>query len=107
MDAAAPALALRALGKTFASAAGPVEAIADIGFNVRPGEFVSVLGPSGCGKTTLLRMIGGLEKPTKGDVEISGRSVWRGAAETARALAFAFQEPRLFPWFSIEDNIAL
>ena len=52
------------MGKTFATAAGPVRAIDSIGFDVNPGEFVAVLGPSGCGKTTLLRMIGALERPS-------------------------------------------
>lgn len=103
----APALRLESVGKTFASAVGEVEAIHEIAFDVRPGEFVSVLGPSGCGKTTLLRMIGGLERPTRGSIEIDGQSVWGGGRDAVRALAFAFQEPRLFPWFTIEQNIAL
>jgi NitT/TauT family transport system ATP-binding protein len=77
---------------------------------VRPGEFVAVLGPSGCGKTTLLRMIGGLERPTAGDVEIGGTSIWKGrnaARHAVDQLAFAFQDSRMFPWFTIEENIAL
>src|SRR4051812_47054112 len=59
-----PELRVEAIGKTFESRAGAVRAIDRIDFDVRPGEFISVLGPSGCGKTTLLRMIGGLERPT-------------------------------------------
>jgi len=108
MSANQPELRVEAIGKTFESAAGAVQAIERIDFDVRPGEFISVLGPSGCGKTTLLRMIGGLERPTTGDVAIGGRSIWTsGGNEAVRSLAFAFQDSRLFPWFSIEDNIAL
>jgi NitT/TauT family transport system ATP-binding protein len=106
----AGSLRVSAVAKTFASAAGLVEAIGDISFDVKPGEFVAVLGPSGCGKTTLLRMIGGLEPPTRGDVEIGGRSIWTGSRPARGAvdrLAFAFQDARMFPWFTIEDNIAL
>lgn len=103
-----PELRVASIGKTFESAAGAVRAIDRIDFDVRPGEFISVLGPSGCGKTTLLRMIGGLERPTQGDVEIGGHSIWKTSGnEAVRSLAFAFQDSRLFPWFSIEENIAL
>ncbi|MDB5570624.1 MAG: NitT/TauT family transport system ATP-binding protein [Hyphomicrobiales bacterium] len=103
------ALSLVHVGKTFGDGADAVLAIDDIGFDVAPGEFVSVLGPSGCGKTTLLRIVGGLEPPTNGEVSIAGRSVWsgRGRGEAVLALAFAFQEARLFPWFNIEQNVAL
>ncbi|MDF2117458.1 ABC transporter ATP-binding protein [Roseiarcaceae bacterium H3SJ34-1] len=108
VSAVQPELRVEAIGKTFESAAGPVQAIERIDFDVRPGEFISVLGPSGCGKTTLLRMIGGLERPSTGDVAIGGRSIWTsGSNEAVRSLAFAFQDSRLFPWFSIEENIAL
>lgn len=98
-----------AVGKTFAAAAGPVVAVGEVSFSVTPGEFVSVLGPSGCGKTTLLRIIGGLEPPTAGGVSIGGLPVWnaRGAGEAVAGLAFAFQDSRMFPWFTIEENVAL
>ena len=104
------ALTVASVTKTFASAAGPVEAIAGISFDVKPGEFIAVLGPSGCGKTTLLRMIGGLERPSSGDVTIAGTSIWSGSRTTQGVvdrLAFAFQDSRMFPWFTIEENIAL
>jgi NitT/TauT family transport system ATP-binding protein len=111
-SSAAPAAELHVagLGKDFTDASGTLRAIERVDFDLRPGEFISVLGPSGCGKTTLLRMIGALERPTRGDVEIGGVSLWRGEAgakEIARSLAFAFQDSRMFPWFTIEENIAL
>jgi NitT/TauT family transport system ATP-binding protein len=103
-------LSIEAIAKSFETTNGIVEAVANISFKVCSGEFISVLGPSGCGKTTLLRMIGGLERPTAGDVLVGPRSVWsarQGASDAVSEMAFAFQEPRLFPWFNIEDNIAL
>ena len=102
-------LRVDALGKDFAGASGPVRAVGCVDFELRAGEFVAVLGPSGCGKTTLLRMIGALEPPTRGEVVVDGVSLWRdpAASEVTKRLAFAFQDSRLFPWFSIEENIAL
>ena len=108
---AAPVLSVAGLAKTFATAAGPVEAVRRLDLDVQPGAFVAVLGPSGCGKTTILRMIGGLEPPSGGTVAIEGRPLWssggRPDGAAVSGLAFAFQEARLFPWFNVEDNIAL
>ena len=59
-------------------------------------EFISVVGPSGCGKSTLLRLLGGVEQPSRGEIETGGRSV-----------GFVFQEPRLLPWLSVHENIQL
>ena len=104
------ALEVAGVGKTFETKGGAVEAVRDIGLSVSQGEFIAILGPSGCGKTTLLRMIGGLIAPSRGDVQMRGQTILRNnaAAEQRRGeLAFAFQESRLFPWFTIEENIAL
>jgi multiple sugar transport system ATP-binding protein len=69
------------------------------------GEFLVLLGPSGCGKTTLLRMIGGLEPPTAGDVLIGGRVV-TNLPPRARQIAMVFQSYALYPHMSVYDNIA-
>jgi multiple sugar transport system ATP-binding protein len=69
------------------------------------GEFLVLLGPSGCGKTTLLRMIGGLETPTAGDVLIGGRVV-TGLPPRARKIAMVFQSYALYPHLSVYNNIA-
>lgn len=61
---------------------------------VAAGEHAVLMGPSGCGKTTLLRCAAGLIKPERGGVKVTGR------------IAMAFQEPRLFPWLTAEENIA-
>jgi multiple sugar transport system ATP-binding protein len=69
------------------------------------GEFLVLLGPSGCGKTTLLRMIGGLEPPTGGQVWIGGHNVTR-LPPRARKIAMVFQSYALYPHMSVRQNIA-
>ena len=69
------------------------------------GEFLVLLGPSGCGKTTLLRMIGGLEPPTAGEVLIGGRNVTH-LPPRARKIAMVFQSYALYPHMTVEQNIA-
>jgi NitT/TauT family transport system ATP-binding protein len=70
------------------------------------GQVTALVGPSGCGKTTLLRILGGLDIPTSGEVRVSGDAA--PAAPAARpAIGFAFQEPRLLPWRTVRSNVAL
>ena len=69
------------------------------------GEFLVLLGPSGCGKTTLLRMIGGLEPPTSGDILIAGHNVTH-LPPRARKIAMVFQSYALYPHMTVEGNIA-
>ncbi len=88
----------------------PVYALSATDLAVKEREFVVLLGPSGCGKTTLLRMIGGLLPPTSGDLTIDGKPLWAHGERRPEALGdlgMVFQEANLFPWLSIEDNIAL
>ena len=75
-------------------------------FETAAGEFVCLLGPNGCGKTTLLRIIGGLERPTAGEVRLGGRPVPYGGASDL-PVGVVFQEDRLLPWMTLEDNVAL
>ena len=67
-----PIVSLRNLAVTLTGAAGPVEVLRGIDLDLAPGETVSVVGPSGAGKTTLLMVIGGLERPSAGRVEVTG-----------------------------------
>ena len=97
---AAPVLALRHIGKTFANS---VTALDDLDLEVREGEFLSLLGPSGCGKSTALRLIAALAEPTRGAV------AWTGARKNGDRdkIGFVFQEPTLMPWASVSANVSL
>jgi len=76
-----------------------------VDLGIRSGEFFTLLGPSGCGKTTILRMIGGLETPTEGDVCIEGRPM-RGVPPYRRPVNIVFQNYALFPHLTVAQNIA-
>lgn len=80
-----------------------LEALDDIDLAVAPGEFITIVGASGCGKSTLLRIIAGLETSFRGEVLHNGRPVTGPSLERG----IVFQEPRLFPWLTVEQNVAL
>src|SRR3954467_15154763 len=82
-----------------------VAAVDGIDLASADGEFLVLLGPSGCGKTALLRMIGGLEPPTSGDVLIGGRVV-TALPPRARQIAMVFQSYALYPHMTVYNNIA-
>ena len=63
---------LQGVNKTFNGPAGPIEALKDVSLKVYPGEFVGVRGPSGSGKSTLINMITGIDRPTRGDIHVTG-----------------------------------
>jgi len=77
-----------------------------VSFQAAEGEFVCLLGPNGCGKTTLLRIVGGLEPPTSGEVRLDGRPVLYGGSSNFH-VGVVFQEDRLLPWMTLDDNVAL
>jgi NitT/TauT family transport system ATP-binding protein len=93
------------LGLTFTTNDGPVVALTDVNLTINKGEFVSFIGPSGCGKTTFLRTIADLERPTSGTLTINGQTP--DNARKDRAYGYVFQAPALYPWRTIEKNIAL
>ncbi len=93
------------LGLTFMTNDGPVRALSDVDLTIGKGEFVSFIGPSGCGKTTFLRVIADLEKPTEGTVSVNGMSPEQ--AREKRAYGYVFQAAALFPWRTIDRNVAL
>lgn len=85
---------------------GNVKAVDDINLEIKNGEFLVLLGPSGCGKTTTLRMIAGLEKPTKGNIYFDGKIV-NDLEPKERNVAMVFQEYALYPHMSVYDNLTL
>ncbi|HTD32048.1 MAG TPA: ABC transporter ATP-binding protein [Candidatus Elarobacter sp.] len=89
-----------------------VRALDGVSFAVRAGEYVAIVGESGSGKTTLMHVLGGLDRPTSGDVVIDGRSLARTsrrelAAIRARAIGFVFQGFNLLPNLDARENVAL
>jgi spermidine/putrescine transport system ATP-binding protein len=84
---------------------GKVRAVRDVSFDIKEGEFFSLLGPSGCGKTTSLRMIGGFEQPDEGRILLRGSDVTI-VPPNRRNVNMVFQHYALFPHMSIEGNVA-
>jgi sulfonate transport system ATP-binding protein len=81
---------------------GTKAVLGNIEFNVHAGEIIAVLGASGCGKSTLLRAIAGLDQNWQGNIEIHAANNNRAAI-----VGVVYQEPRLMPWLTVEENIAL
>jgi NitT/TauT family transport system ATP-binding protein len=93
---------LRNIGLQYESAQNSVTALQDVSFGVEAGEFLCVVGQSGCGKTTMLNIVAGFLKPTKGEILISGKTV------TGKGLdrGIVFQDfAQLFPWRTAQRNI--
>ena len=88
--------------KTFATKERTVQALAETNLHVRSKEFVTLLGTSGCGKSTLLRMIGGLEHPSTGKIMFKKEEITKPGAD----IGMVFQSYTLFPWMTVEKNIA-
>jgi NitT/TauT family transport system ATP-binding protein len=84
------------VAKVFGTGPAAVTALTGVDLRVEPGEFVCLLGASGCGKTTLLNLLAGLERPTRGAVEVA-----------AGRPAVVFQEPALLPWLTAIRNVEL
>ena len=98
-------LEIRNIAKTYGRGAKATPAIADVSFVVDDREFVCVVGPSGCGKTTLLKCVGGLLRPSRGEVLLRGERVTSPPEE----MALVFQEygRSLMPWASVRNNVLL
>ena len=102
------AVELKNIGKTFPGRQGDhgeVNAVEKINLAIRQGEFFTMLGPSGCGKTTTLRMIGGFELPTTGEIFIQGKEM-TDVPPNHRPVNTVFQDYALFPHMSILQNVA-
>ncbi|MEO7151852.1 MAG: ABC transporter ATP-binding protein, partial [Burkholderiaceae bacterium] len=102
-DAAAgtPRIRFESVGVDFDTAAGPMRVVDAVDLDIRQGEFVSIIGPSGCGKTTLMNMVGGFVRPTRGRVLLDGRPVQSPGPDRG----VIFQEYGVFPWLTVRGNI--
>lgn len=89
----------------------PVHALKDVSVSFEKGEFTTIVGPSGSGKTTLLNMLGGLDKPTSGTVEVDGNNI-TGMKDSAlidfrlQNIGFVFQHYNLIPVFTALENVS-
>jgi putative ABC transport system ATP-binding protein len=111
MDAS-PILAATGLRKDYGKEAALVRAVNDVNLTVMKGESVAIVGPSGCGKSTLLYLLGGLERPTAGTIELGGQRTddapeARLARLRRRALGFVFQAFHLVDELTALENIEL
>ena len=100
------------LTKTYGIGENKVEALKNINLSVHKGEFVAIVGASGSGKSTLLHLLGGLDRPTSGNVVIDGESIYdykeeKLAVFRRRKIGFVFQFYNLLPILDVEENIAL
>ena len=92
---------IRGVHKEFVKGERRVVALQDIDLTVAEREFVAILGPSGCGKSTLLNMVAGFDLPTRGSVKVAGEEI----VAPAPSRGVVFQEPALFPWLTVMDNV--
>jgi NitT/TauT family transport system ATP-binding protein len=103
LDAPGADLELRNVSHAFSLRGEPLPVLANIDFRVERGEFVALLGPSGCGKSTLLRLVAGLEPPSGGSIQTESKEIV--GPHPSRVVVF--QDPTLFPWRNVWDNVAL
>jgi putative ABC transport system ATP-binding protein len=98
------------LTKTYHETEIPVHAVNGINLNFEKGEFTAIVGPSGCGKTTLMNMIGGLDKPTSGYVEVNEKDISELSSSKLidfrlRNIGFVFQAYNLIPVLTARENV--
>ncbi|MGM0569606.1 ABC transporter ATP-binding protein [Marinobacter sp.] len=107
-----PVIACRNLTRTYREGPATLTIFSDISLTVEAGETVAIVGSSGAGKTTLLNLLGGLDKPSTGDISICGEPIHR-MSEARRArfrnqhLGFVYQFHHLLPEFSARENVML
>ena len=93
-------LEVKNIGKKYQNKKGEVQALKNVNFRVKKGEFVSIIGPSGCGKSTLLSIIAGLEKKTEGDIYIEGEKT----EGISPKVGYMLQRDCLLEWRNILSN---
>ena len=96
-------LTLDGVALSYHTAEGETEALKNVSFSARRGEFLSIVGPSGCGKTTILSVVAGLLRPTAGTVLLDGRPVGAPNGEAG----YMLQRDTLFEWLTVSANTLL
>jgi NitT/TauT family transport system ATP-binding protein len=92
---------VRHVDKTYGVGGFARQVVKDCSFFIEPGKFTVMIGPSGVGKSTLIRLIAGFEKPTRGQILASGRPI-QGPGHDRQVM---FQETALFPWMTTNENV--
>ena len=100
------------LTKTYGTGDNVVHALTDVSLDIEEGKFVSIIGSSGSGKSTLLNLLGGLDRPTSGDVMLDGKAIFEMDDEALtifrrRKIGFVFQNYNLVPILNVYENIVL
>src|SRR6266508_2970448 len=111
-QAAASAARLDRVSKIYDTAAARITALEEMSWEVKPGEAVALMGPSGCGKTTILNLLGGMDRPTSGEIWVNGENVARMSERQLenyrlRNVGFVFQFLNLIPSLSALENLEL
>jgi putative ABC transport system ATP-binding protein len=107
-----PAARLDHVSKVYETAAAKITALEEMSWEVKPGEAVALMGPSGCGKTTILNLLGGMDRPTSGEIWVNGENVARMTERQLeyyrlRNVGFVFQFLNLIPSLSAIENLEL
>ena len=105
-------LSCRAVSKTYVTERGPIAAVGGVDLDVEAGRFAAIIGRSGSGKSSLMAMIGGLSRPSAGQVEVDGTDIWtlseNALAEFRRTkIGYIFQFASLLQTLRLIDNVAL
>ncbi len=105
-------ISLENICKTYRTGGEAVDALKDISFEIKKGEFIVIVGPSGSGKSTLLHLMGGLDNPTSGLIKIdgkalSGRSDKQISRYRSREIGFIFQDFHLLPYLNVVENVEI
>ena len=100
------------LTKTYGTGDNVVHALTDVSLDIEEGKFVSIIGSSGSGKSTLLNLLGGLDRPTSGDVILDGKAIFEMDDEALtifrrRKIGFVFQNYNLVPILNVYENMVL
>ena len=113
---ACTALAARALTRIYRRGSEEIHAVESVSLQIQRGEFVSIVGPSGSGKTTLVNLLGCLDNPTSGELDLAGRTIFGGGRvlgerELTRVrrelFGYIFQNFHLIPTLTVRENVEL